>query len=316
MYIFAAGGTGGHIFPAISVFKELNQPSLFITDQRGERYFDKGHTIKTLFIRRNKFYLFDMLKAVAQCIRIFKETKPVFVMGFGGYPSVPTCLAAFLMRIPFGIHEQNAHMGKANDMLSFLTSVIFTGFKMEKGHHVGNPVRKEILELWNRPYSNPSNDIHCLVLGGSQGSKELSTWIPRYIPSFVHVHHQAREEDIEHVVKIYKERSINAVVKPFFHDMQAEYNLAHFVICRSGASTLSELMIAKRPAILIPYPGGGQIENAKALSKLFKVCLREEDLEKAIQETIASLNEKSTLIEKHAKPFATKEIAQALRAYL
>lgn len=349
MYALSAGGTGGHVFPALSVAKHIG--CLFITDQRGEKYIsktslqnicviaseakqslrgekkfsteittpfskardDEDVLCEVLQIRRDRRYAWDILKGITTCIHLFRKHKVKAVMGFGGYPSVPACLASAILRIPFAIHEQNASLGRANRLLSLLTPHLFTSFPHSKGIHSGNPVRETLLSLADSPYIAPNqSSVNCLILGGSQGSRELSYMVPECIPHGFIVRHQARTEDLEMVRTFYQNRRIEAAVQPFFEDMQDHYRWAHLVIARAGASTIAELAIAKRPAILIPFAQGGQNENAEALREAVIVCRTKEDLKKGIEHMTKNLPLYSERISSFAKPHATEELMKWL----
>ena len=160
MYALSAGGTGGHVFPALSVAQHLN--CLFVTDQRGQRYISSSNSpsYEVLQIRRDRRYVWDILKGITTCIHLFRKHKVKAVMGFGGYPSVPACLASAILRIPFAIHEQNASLGKANRLLSLLTPHLFTSFPHSKGIHCGIPVRETLLSLADTPYIVPVSYKH------------------------------------------------------------------------------------------------------------------------------------------------------------
>lgn len=228
---------------------------------------------------------FRLLQGVRQSRRILKQVRPAVVVGFGGYPTVPPAFAARMARIPLVAHEQNAVVGRANALLLRLGAVLATGFKNPKGivstmrsFHVGNPVRKAILEAV-RPYEPPTSGVpfRLLVFGGSQGAHVFSRLIPETLGLFpeesrwiFNVVQQAREEDVKSTRDAFVRLGVEAEIAPFFPDMGERIANAHLVICRAGASTVAELAVIGRPAILIPYPHAldhDQAENARMLAE-------------------------------------------------
>jgi UDP-N-acetylglucosamine--N-acetylmuramyl-(pentapeptide) pyrophosphoryl-undecaprenol N-acetylglucosamine transferase len=206
-------------------------------------------------------------------------------VGFGGYPSVPTMLAAARRQVATVLHEQNALMGRANRMLAPRVSRIATSFPQVQGlkpadaarvAFTGNPVRPEIARLRDLPYPTPTGTINLLVTGGSQGARILSTVIPdalarmpAALKSRIALMQQARPEDVDHVRETHRRSGIAAEIAPFFYDLPERLGRAHLVIARAGASTVAELCAAGRPAILVPYAHAAddhQTFNAKALS--------------------------------------------------
>jgi UDP-N-acetylglucosamine--N-acetylmuramyl-(pentapeptide) pyrophosphoryl-undecaprenol N-acetylglucosamine transferase len=192
------------------------------------------------------------------------------VVGFGGYPSVPTMLAAAQFGRPTLIHEQNAVFGRANRLLAPRAHRIATGFAATLGlraadHcrtvHTGNPVRPPIQAVGATPYALPGETMELLITGGSQGARIFSEIVPPALAMLpaelrgrLHVAQQARPEDKDAVVAQYRDLGIAAAVESFFTDMPERLRRAHLVICRAGASTIAELAAAGRPAILVPYP--------------------------------------------------------------
>jgi UDP-N-acetylglucosamine--N-acetylmuramyl-(pentapeptide) pyrophosphoryl-undecaprenol N-acetylglucosamine transferase len=216
---------------------------------------------------------------------LLRRLAPAAVVGFGGYPSVPTMLAAAQLGLPALIHEQNAVFGRANRMLAPRAHRIATGFPETQGLraadrgrtvHTGNPVRPPIQAVGTMPYAPPGETIELLVTGGSQGAHVFSEIVPPALAMLpaelrqrLHVAQQARPEDKDAVVAQYRELGIAADVDSFFTDMPERLRRAHLVICRAGASTIAELAAAGRPAVLIPYPHATddhQTANARALA--------------------------------------------------
>lgn len=279
----AAGGTGGHIFPAESLafgLKNRGYKIAMITDTRAARYFKKiedptycistGTFTSGSLITRIKG-IFSASIGFFEAIRILRRFKPNIVVGFGGFPTVPTISAAIFLGIPTLIHEQNAVLGRANRFLSSRVKAIGLSFSKTKyiseKHYiksklVGIPVRKEIISIKDVPYIFPldTGQIKLMVLGGSQGAEIFSKIVPEALGSLkeslrsrLFVIHQCRKENIEKVRSLYLEYDINVELSNFI-DVPSHLQSTHLVISRSGASTLAELMIAGRPAILIPYP--------------------------------------------------------------
>jgi UDP-N-acetylglucosamine--N-acetylmuramyl-(pentapeptide) pyrophosphoryl-undecaprenol N-acetylglucosamine transferase len=216
--------------------------------------------------------------------KLLSRLQPAVAVGFGGYPSVPTMFAAARRRIATVVHEQNALMGRANRLLAPRVTRIATSFPQVRGlkaadaariAFTGNPVRPEIVKLRDLPYSAPSGAINLLVTGGSQGARILSAVIPdalaqlpEALKSRIALMQQARPEDLERVREAHRQSGINAEVAPFFHDVPARLGRAHLIIARAGASTVSELCVAGRPAILVPFAAAAddhQSFNARAL---------------------------------------------------
>ena len=298
--VLAAGGTGGHLFPAQALADELRRRSmkvLLVTDERGLKWREHfpdtelRHTVSGTVTRSGwGARLMGLLKlavGTAQALALLTQKRPGAVVGFGGYPSLPTMLAAIIRRDATCIHEQNAVMGRANRLVAGSVSGIALAFPAPvglsvplagKARVVGNPVRGSILELAGAPYRllTPGGPIELLVFGGSQGASIFSSVLPAAVELLtsgirarLRVVQQAREGEVEATSARYAALGIKAVVKPFFDDMPQRMERAHLVICRSGASTVSELSVIGRAAILVPLPGaidGDQAANATRLA--------------------------------------------------
>ena len=282
--LVAAGGTGGHLFPAEALAAVLTNRGITVelaTDHRAERYsgaFPAVHVIPSATIRgRDPISLAKTATVlgygVAKAWLKLPSIKPSIVVGFGGYPSIPAVLAASLRGIPTLIHEQNAVMGRANRFLAGRVSAIATGFAgvldknpalAGKATHTGNPVRPMVILAATRPYSPPdaSGPLHLLVFGGSQGARVMSDIVPAAIGRLdetlrkrLHVVQQARQEDLAQRARNLRRGSRStAEVEPFFSDLPARMAASHLVISRSGASTVAELAAIGRPGILVPLP--------------------------------------------------------------
>ncbi len=295
--LLAAGGTGGHLFPAEALAHELKQRGYsvhLVTDRRAERYAgsfpaDAIHTVASATIgSKNPVAILKALLALWQgyreARRLVSTLKPKAVIGFGGYPTVPPLMAAAGLGVPTAVHEQNAVMGRANRMLASRVDAIAGGFLAPSGRYAakmvvtGNPVRPAVIAAAAKDYvpSSAGQPFRLVVFGGSQGAQFFSDAIPAAIALLpldqrqrLVVTQQARPEDQQKVIGIYQGLGLRADVEPFFTDMAKRLAAAHLVICRSGASTVSELAVIGRPSILVPYPYAldhDQAANAAALA--------------------------------------------------
>ena len=298
LLIIAAGGTGGHMFPAQALAEVMLRRGWRVrlsTDARGARYtggfphsvqieqvasatFARGGFINKLFVPTH--VLGGVLGAT---LRMLRE-KPDAVVGFGGYPTIPALSAAWILRRPRMIHEQNGVLGRVNKLFAKRMDVVACGTwptelpEGVEGIHVGNPVRAAVMERAGAGYIPPGDyPMSVLVIGGSQGARALSDLVPPAIAALpmeivrnIRVSHQAREEDQERVASFYAEAGITADVQPFFRDVPSRMSEAQLVISRAGASTVADISVIGRPSILIPYPfatADHQSANAKGLSQ-------------------------------------------------
>ena len=224
---------------------------------------------------------FTIAAGVFRAVGKMRRDKPKVVIGFGGYPTIPAMSAAWLLRRPRAIHEQNGVLGRVNRFFARRVSVVACGTwptdlpNGTLGHPTGNPVRTAILNRAGAPFVPPTGAIHLLVLGGSQGARILSDVVPEALAGLrdeigerLAVSHQARAEDVERVVAAYSNANIPADVQTFFTDVPERMAAAQLVIARSGASTVADLTVIGRPSILIPYgaaTGDHQTANARGL---------------------------------------------------
>lgn len=292
--VLATGGTGGHVFPAEALAGELEArgvPFTLVTDSRGRQW--QGalsrrpiHYIHsaspTGSLQRRLLALFSLGLGLFDAWRALGRIGPAAVVGFGGYASVPTMIAARLRRTPALVHEQNAVLGKANRWVLGGVAKVATSFARTRfvddarARLVGNPVRESVRTLRGATYRAPGPDrvIDLLVFGGSQGAASFSKVIPEAILSLpapmrarLRIVQQCRPEDIERVRALYLASGIVAELAPFFADLPQRLAGAHLVIGRSGASTVAELATIGRPSILVPYPYAAddhQTANARA----------------------------------------------------
>jgi UDP-N-acetylglucosamine--N-acetylmuramyl-(pentapeptide) pyrophosphoryl-undecaprenol N-acetylglucosamine transferase len=301
LIVVAAGGTGGHLFPAQALSVALTQAGLRVdlaTDERATRYGSNFPARETYVIpsgtiqKRNPLTWLAapvrLVRGFAQSLSLFWRLKPAAVIGFGGYPTVPPVLAAWLLGIPTLIHEQNGVLGRANRLLARFVNAIATSFPKvldrwprlsAKATHTGNPIRPAVTEAAREPYAAPDGgDFRLLVFGGSQGARVMADVVPaaiELVPAAVRarlvVTQQAREEDVERVRGVYGRLGVRVEVEPFFADLPARMAASHLVISRSGASTVAELAAIGRPGILVPLPHAldqDQRANAQALERV------------------------------------------------
>jgi UDP-N-acetylglucosamine--N-acetylmuramyl-(pentapeptide) pyrophosphoryl-undecaprenol N-acetylglucosamine transferase len=277
--LIMAGGTGGHVFPALAaarVLRERGFEPVWLGTQRGlEAKLVPPHQIPIEWIDvggvRGKGITtllaapFRLAKAVWQSLQVMKRRQPVVVLGAGGFVSGPGGIAAWLTRRPLVIHEQNAVAGLTNRMLARLARRVFEAFpsSFPKSIHavrVGNPVRREIagLPAPAERYANRVGPLRILVIGGSQGASRLNVVVPAAIAMLdgavrPQVLHQAGERHIAQARESYAKHGVNADVRSFIDDMAEVYGWADLVICRSGALTVSELAAAGLPAVFVPF---------------------------------------------------------------
>jgi UDP-N-acetylglucosamine--N-acetylmuramyl-(pentapeptide) pyrophosphoryl-undecaprenol N-acetylglucosamine transferase len=301
LIVLAAGGTGGHVFPAEALAVELTRRGYrlsLITDRRGDAYGDTLGNLETHRIRaggiagKNFTALLrsgpELAIGTLQSRSLLKALKPMAVVGFGGYASVPTMLAASFGSYNTIIHEQNAVLGRANRLLAGRVKRIATSFKSVrlvpksvscKVVHTGMPVRPDVAAIRDIPYPELNDNcvIRMLVLGGSQGASILSEVIPEAIArldadlrSRLFISQQCRLEDLDSTRTAYQRLAVNAELGTFFNDMPKRYACSHLLVSRAGASTVSEAMTVGRPTILVPYPHAiddHQTFNAHALDE-------------------------------------------------
>jgi UDP-N-acetylglucosamine--N-acetylmuramyl-(pentapeptide) pyrophosphoryl-undecaprenol N-acetylglucosamine transferase len=282
--LLAAGGTGGHLFPAASLAAALRRRGAavtLVTDARALKYggdlpVDAVHSIPAATttgagaLNKARATLVLGLGLVAASALVLR-LKPRAVVGFGGYPTVPPLIAAALLGAPSVLHEQNAVIGRANRFLAPRVSRIATGFPELKGlapalaakaRYTGNPVRPAVIEAAAAPYpAFNEGRLNLLVTGGSQGARVMADVVPAAVAALpaelrdkIVVTQQARQEDIARVTGVYERAGVKAEIAPFFADLPLRIAQAQLVIARSGASTVSEIAAIGRAAILVPLP--------------------------------------------------------------
>ncbi|MDU8943093.1 undecaprenyldiphospho-muramoylpentapeptide beta-N-acetylglucosaminyltransferase [Ovoidimarina sediminis] len=294
--VIAAGGTGGHMFPAQALAETLLKRGWRVrlsTDDRGARY--AGGFPVGVDITRVTSATPARGGAAAKLAMPFRigwgvfgafagmlTDRPAVVVGFGGYPTIPALSAAILARVPTMIHEQNGVLGRVNHAFARRVNAVACGAWPTRlpagviGHHAGNPVRKAVLERQGAAYTPPDDGtLKLVVIGGSQGARILSDVVPQaaaHLPSEIRarlrIAHQARGEDEDRVRAFYDDEGISAEVKPFFEDIARRFTEAQLVISRAGASSVADLSVIGRPSILVPYAAATadhQTANARAL---------------------------------------------------
>lgn len=283
-FVLAAGGTGGHMMPAhalAGVLRARGHEVALVTDERGRRIPGLFGGVETHVMPSGRVQggpvgwakaWAGIRRGRAMAAKLFREKKPKAVIGFGGYPAYPALLAAFGGGIVTGIHEQNAVLGRVNRLVARRVDLIATAYKSvrrlkprdaAKTYLVGNPVREEVKRIGRAAFPPVWGEsaIRLLVTGGSQGASILSDVVPDGLGQLpeplrarLKVVQQCRPEDIERVRAAYARLGLSAELATYLEDLPAVLANAHLVIARAGASTIAELTVAGRPAILVPLP--------------------------------------------------------------
>ncbi|WP_416899912.1 MAG: undecaprenyldiphospho-muramoylpentapeptide beta-N-acetylglucosaminyltransferase [Minwuia sp.] len=297
-YVLTAGGTGGHLFPAQALAERLaarGHRLALMTDERGTAYASRFPDAEIIAVPSAspsgglgaKFRAALLLgRGAMKASKTLRLLDPAAVVGFGGYASFPALWAAGRQHRPILLHEQNAHLGRANRLFGRRAAGLALSFEQTRAMDAasgapsavtGNPVREAILAVRQQPYDAPGHDgpLRVLIIGGSQGASVFADTVPEAIAGLperlrdrVSVTQQVRSEQMDAVRATYDEAGIEAELAPFFDDMQALLSRAHLVVARAGASTVAELTVAGRPAVLVPYPHAAddhQTANAEAL---------------------------------------------------
>lgn len=308
LLVIAAGGTGGHMFPAQALAEAMVRRGWRVkltTDVRGARYTGGfPHVVQVEVLSSATFARGGVmakamvppriLSGILSARRSFRRDRPAVVVGFGGYPAIPAMGAAITMGLPRMIHEQNGVLGRVNQLFARRVNAVACGTWPTElpagvtGQDVGNPVRAKIMEQADVAYAPPSDGpIHVLVIGGSQGARILSDHVPAALARLpgpirarLRVSHQARDEDMARVIEFYANHAIAADVQPFFLDVPRRLADAQLVIARSGASTIADLTLIGRPAILVPLAAAirdEQTANARGMVEAGAATLLTED---------------------------------------
>lgn len=300
--LLAAGGTGGHIFPAQAVAEKLRANGYevhFATDARGYAHYDEIHTeyvhrvaAATIFSGRlwmRPFKLIGLVVGVFQSLWLMWRLRPMSVVGFGGYPCFAPCVAGLLTRRPVLVHEQNAILGRANKWLaalgayiakSYQTTLGISPYAMHRTYQTGNPVRMNVVKAAHRNYKLPRarGRFHLLVTGGSQGARIFGEVIPDAIALLpaslrnnMHITHQSHNAQMRIILDSYSNAGVSADIRSFFDDLPRRMRDAHIMVARAGATTIAELTMMGTPSILVPLPSAidqDQMRNAQILAAI------------------------------------------------
>ncbi len=348
----AAGGTGGHLFPAQALAEELVRRGYDVNLLTDERVRDYGKSFPASYVHLIPSASLSLSNPLGMPRRLWQlgsgyilsrkllaREKPAAIVGFGGYPSLPPLLAAAHLNIPSIIHEANAVMGRANRLLATRISAIAISFEKMIGipdsaksvvHLTGNPVRGLVLASAELPYKpfGARDKIRLLVFGGSQGAKFFSDAIPGVLTKLpdglrkrLVVTQQCRAEDLQSVRHAYEKSGVSATLETFFSNLPEIMARSHLVICRSGASTIAELGVLGRPAILVPLPGAidnDQLNNARSFEAagggflLEQKDAKDADFARLLQELLEAperLKEAAAAAKRHGKPDAAQRLA-------
>jgi UDP-N-acetylglucosamine--N-acetylmuramyl-(pentapeptide) pyrophosphoryl-undecaprenol N-acetylglucosamine transferase len=343
--LVAAGGSGGHILPALQVVSAIESSCLISSGRLKIEFIcssknidkkilqDSGYIfhplqsfgIKGLGLKGIFNLLFSIPKSVLTILKILRSYKPDFILGFGGYPSVMPVLVARASGIPAWIHESDKTAGLANKFLSLFVNQISCSFEnvhfpfgknpIHSGHPIRSGIRPFRLEL--QTYL-PKN---ILVIGGSQASRALDLAIPKALGQLANsekllsVRHQARAESIEAVKAEYSKYNIDAEVSSYFEDMLEAYTFADIIISRAGSGAVSELAVLNKPVVFVPLPNvsGHQLQNAEWLSKSGKALIVNEgdNFEICMEDAIGKLLEHDFYREIVEKPMVVKRTDSA-----
>ncbi len=295
--LLAAGGTGGHMFPAQSLAEILKSEGwdvALMTDARGQKHSgripaDPIIEVQAASISPRKPFealkgALKLMKGVGQAKAFIRDWKPDIVVGFGGYPAFPAMRAAQSMGLPTILHEQNAVLGRVNRVFAAKATHVVSGFEgLEKVsskanvHSLGNPMRAKIADAVPKSYESPTKTINLLCVGGSLGARILSQTIPKAIAilpedirSRLRVVQQTTESELALARAAYAEMGVDAICETFFSNIEIHLAKAHFIIARAGASSVSEIALMGKPSLLIPLAiamDDHQTVNARSLER-------------------------------------------------
>ena len=337
---FCTGGTGGHVFPAISLyenFKNSNHQIIFLTDKRCE-YILKENKINYKIINVANFNrkiflwpisLYTIIKSILECMKLFLIEKPDTVVGFGSYVSFPSLISAKLLKITTIIHEQNAVMGKSNRILSKIVDYIALSYKNtkfcklnEKVFYTGMPIRSI---FYKKKIKKNIYKKQILIIGGSQGARIFSTLIPNLLKKLdnkfkekIFICQQTQINQKKHLQNLYKDLNIEFKLESFFKDIYREMCDADLIISRCGASSLAEIETFSIPTFLFPLPhskNDHQYENARRFSEKNE-CIIFDEIHLNEKEFIHELKKKiinkvsKKLYKKNKRNLRLKELVQ------
>jgi UDP-N-acetylglucosamine--N-acetylmuramyl-(pentapeptide) pyrophosphoryl-undecaprenol N-acetylglucosamine transferase len=356
-YVLAAGGTGGHIIPAYALGVELMQRGhhvALVTDDRGMKIPGCPEKLARHVLPAGRGgggprAWWNAARNIAQgrgmARGLNRQFQPSCVVGFGGYPALPTLLAAFADKVPTIVHEQNAVLGRVNRFVAPKVNAIATAYPdvkritsrlADKVHLVGNPVREEVIALRDESYPPLDEEgiFRVLVTGGSQGASILSEIVPDGLAQLplnlrrrLQVTQQCREDDLERVRKVYADHQIPAELATYLEDLPERLGWAHLVIGRAGASTIAELTCAGRPAILIPLPTAmdnhqafnvSEMVNAGGARAILQHQFTAKELAKQIQKMAllpGALENAATAARSCGRPTAVRDLADLVESF-
>ncbi len=332
-----AGGTGGHVFPALATARVLQRRGFDIVWLGTQRGIEArlvpaaGIPVEWLSVGglRGKGLLtlvaapFRLFIAVSQALRAIRKHQPRVVLGAGGFASGPGGIAAWLSRRPLVVHEQNAVAGLTNRVLARIATRVLEGFpgsfgKRVNAQRVGNPVRPEIVAIAppERRFAGREGAARLLIFGGSQGAARLNAVLPAAIGELPvalrpEVLHQTGQHNFDETVQAYRSRGIEADVRAFIDDMASAYGWADLAVCRAGALTIAELAAAGVPAVLIPFPAA--VDDHQTRNAQFLVGARAAELLPEAELTPISLAARLRMLLEAGRP-RLLQMAQAARA--
>ncbi len=353
--LLAAGGTGGHMFPAQALAERLKSEGwdiALMTDARGLKHAGKIPADPRIEVEAASISPRRPIQALGGALRLtrgiktakkfLRNWKPDIVVGFGGYPAFPAMRAAQMIGVPTVIHEQNAVLGRVNRVFAAKAKAVASGFERldrlpQGANHVvvGNPLRAQLHAAVPKSYSPPRKTINLLIIGGSLGARIISEVVPRAIAELdaelrtrLSVVQQTRQENLEDARLIYMEAGVSAICEPFFTDIQDHLAKAHLVIARAGASSVSEIALMGKPAIFVPLAiamDDHQTANAIALNGLNAADILPESeftpdalktsLERRLNDSIW-LKDAANAARTAARPAATQDLADLVKSFL
>jgi UDP-N-acetylglucosamine--N-acetylmuramyl-(pentapeptide) pyrophosphoryl-undecaprenol N-acetylglucosamine transferase len=312
MIFLAAGGTGGHIFPAIATSEKFKNECIIITDSRFNKYGDRNIKLNIeylpIFSSKNKLKFFiSLIPSVIKSIKLIRKYKPKKIISFGGYPTIPMLIASILMRKSITLHEANTIVGRTNKFFFPFAENLNTGFPLvnfkKKYIFTGNPVTKDVVFS---EYPKITDHINILIFGGSQAAKIFTEKIPDFLINFATTHnkkikivHQCKEDEVIELKSLYCNQNIECKVNHFFDDIINIIKDSHLIISRAGALSITEILTIGRPVILIPYPyatDNHQFYNAKFVEDnnmgilIEQINLNEENLINSINKIFKNLD--------------------------
>lgn len=339
-----AGGTGGHVFPALAIadaLKEAGEQVIWMGTQKGleaKVVPQAGYAVEWLSVNglRGKGVLtlllapFKLLQALTQAAKIFLKHKPKAVLGMGGFVSGPGGIMAWIMRVPLFVHEQNSVVGLTNQWLSKVCTQIFYGFpnplkSNKQGLYVGNPVRTELLNINAK---NTELSFNLLIIGGSLGAAQLNKTVPSALAllnnEHINVIHQCGEQHLVMTEDAYKDVQHKHDIKPFISDMKQAYEWADFIVCRSGALTIAEITNIGLASILVPYPyavddhqttNAALLKQADAAYVIDDKNINAEKLAELLEKSFLNTTKRNAMAKQAkslAKPQATQQVVEQM----